>query len=347
MHKGFWLLIFFILGALLFCYTLREVGVEGVVSFLSMLKAWQALLIFWVLFTSVVLIGGYKWWLIVGSDKKDGAKLSKMTIAKLIGYSISYVTPSSLIGGEPAKVLYLKQETKLSTSRIISSIILDELMVFSLIIMVFFMGLFFLLIYMHLSWMTEIIGLGLVGGAMLAFLLIMRRVKKVSAERGLLKTIAERFFLNRLRVVRDNMGALDEIENDIKDFFHKPKKELMKIFIIALFEFGALLSVAWLILAFLGVRLDITRLFVVRSVIDFSGFFPLPASLGTLEATEAFAVGSLGLDSAVGVAFSLIWRGLNLVLSACGLAVFMFIQFKFLSRKFVRLAEILAEKIKK
>ncbi len=347
MRKGFWLLIFFILGAILFCFTLRGVGIEGVVSILSMLKGWQAFLVFLVLCSSVIVIGGYKWWVIIGLHNKEDVKLSKVMIAKLIGYSISYVTPSSLIGGEPAKVLYLKQETKLSTSRIISSIILDELILFFFIVTVFFMGLFFLLIYLHLSWLAEIIGLGLVAVAISAFLLIIRKARKVASGRGLLRTVAERLYLNKLRVVRENMEALDEIEADVKVFFHRPRKELAKIFAIALIEFSALLLTAWLILAFFGVRLDITRLFVVRSTIDLSGFFPLPASLGTLEVSQAFVLNSFGISSATGVAFSLIWRGLNLVLSGFGLMIFMIMQFHFLAKRIIVLFEVLMEKIRK
>ncbi|MBU1045687.1 flippase-like domain-containing protein [Patescibacteria group bacterium] len=347
MRRGFWLLIFFILGAVLFYFTLRGVGIEGVVSILSMIKSWQALLTFLVLFLSVVIIGGYKWWLIVGLNKKEKVKLSRIMIAKLIGYSISYVTPSSLVGGEPAKVLYLKQETKLSASRIISSIILDELMLFFFIIMIFFMGVFFLLIYLHLSWLAEIIGLGLIAGAISICLLIVRKARKVALEKGFLRTVAERLFLNKLKIIKQNMGALDEIESDIKNFFRRPKKELMKIFVVAVMELSSLLLTAWLILAFLGIRLDITRLFVVRSMTDVSGFFPLPASLGTLEISQAFVLGSFGMSSAAGVAFSLIWRGLNLVIAACGLIVFMFIQFKFLGKKIIALVEILTEKVEK
>ncbi|MBU3964621.1 flippase-like domain-containing protein [Patescibacteria group bacterium] len=347
MRKGFWLLIFFILGAVLFYFTLRGVGIEGVVSILSMIRAWQTLLAIFILFTGIVIIGGYKWWMIIHLNKKEDAKLSRVMIAKFIGYSISYVTPSSLVGGEPAKVLYLKEETKLSTSRIISSIILDEIILFFLIIMVFFMGIFFLLIYMHLSWLAEIIGLGLMAGAISAILLIICKTRKMASGKGLFKTFAERFYLNKLKIIKQNMGALDEIERDIIKFFRRPKKELIEIFILAIMELSALLLAAWLILAFLGVRLDITRLFVVRSMTDVSGFFPLPASLGTLEISQAFVFVGLGMDSAVGVAFSLIWRGLNLIMAACGLIVFMFIQFGFLKKRIIVFIETLTDKIKK
>ncbi|TRZ81899.1 UPF0104 family protein [bacterium] len=347
MRKNIWLLILFILGVVLFFFTLKGVGIKGVISSLSVIRGWHALLTFLVLFASVVIIGGYKWWAIIGLHNQEDVKLSKVMIAKFIGYSISYVTPSALIGGEPAKVLYLKQKTKLSTSRIISSIILDEIMLFFLIAMVFFMGLFFLLIYMHLSWLAEIVGLGLMTGIISAFFLIIHKARKVASKKGLLKTIANGLYLNKIKIVRENMEALDEIENDVKRFFHRPKKELAKIFIMALMEMSSLLLSVWLVLLFLGVRIDIAQLFVVRSMIDFSGFFPLPASLGTLEVTQAFVLNSFGMKSAVGVAFSLIWRGLNLAIAACGLIVFMFMQFNFLKNKVIRLSKILTEKIKK
>ncbi|MCX6738097.1 MAG: lysylphosphatidylglycerol synthase transmembrane domain-containing protein [Candidatus Parcubacteria bacterium] len=347
MRRWIWFLIFFILGAILFYFTLREVGIAGVIAILSTLKGWQVPLLLLVLLSGPVIIGSYKWRMIIGNDKGKKVRLSKLMIARIIGYSISYVTPCSFMGGEPAKVLFLKQETNIPVSRIISSVILDELMFFSITTMVFFVGVFFLLIYLHLSWLAEIIGISILAAAIIALFLIIRKAKKVSSEKGLFKTLAEKLYLTKISIVKDNMGALDEVEEEMKLFFHRPKKQLAMIFLVVILELSAVLFTSWLTLYFLGTRLDITRLFVVRSMTDLSGFIPLPASLGTLEATQALAFSGITGNPATGVAFSLVFRGLNLVISAFGLAIFAWIQLRYLCVKVVYCFQKLKRKIKK
>ncbi len=85
----------------------------------------------------------------------------------------------------------------------------------------------------------------------------------------------------------------------------------------------------------MGKAIGIQKTLAVKSVADLSSIIPLPAGLGSLEISQAYAFQVLGFDLASGVAFSLILRGLSLVIATIGLLMLGWMQMKFFAKDIV------------
>jgi len=335
MRKGFVTFILLVIGIALFIFTLRTVGLSQVKEALFLLSFWELALSFIVLFLGIVFIGALKWWIIMKASSEKVPSFSKTFFIKWIGGSISYLTPAALFGGEPVRFYILKKDSNLSSSRIVSSIILDKLILVLISSIYFFIGIFFLLIYLDLSWLREIILFGFLFLIMLAFWYLLRTARKISSEKRLFILLMERLYLNKLKFVKKHQEKISQIEKEIVDFFKLPKKRIFQIIFLAALEVAFVLGACWMIIFFMGQRLEIPKLFAIKSIVDLSYVIPFPAALGSLEISQAFVFQILGSSLAAGVAFSLILRGLNLIIAFLGLCILGYLQIKFFSKRII------------
>ena len=333
MRKAIVFLILLGLGIVLLVFTLRNIGVSGVIESLHMLSGPESVIVFLVLLLGQIVVGAMKWKTIIGKTKDKGLKFSKIFLARWAGFGVSFVTPAALLGGEPVRFLILKQGSKLETSKIISSIILDKLLFVFAGACYFFTGIFFLLIYLDLSWLMLAVGLGILLAAMIAFWLLLRKARKISKEKGLSLTIVERLYLNKLKIIKKNQAALGAIEAEMRKFFRSSR--LPKVLVMSFMEVSIVVFGCWLILFFAGLTLEIPKLFAIKSMSDLSYSLPFPAALGTLEISQAFVFGVLGFSLAMGVAFSLVLRGLNLAIALLGLLILSWLQIKFFKQRII------------
>jgi len=338
MKKGIILLILLLAGIILFTITLRQVGLTAVADALSLLSLGEILIVLGVLFTSLVIIGTFKWFVILGKYKGKNAFWT-LFIAKWVGFSISHVTPAALLGGEPARYLIVKNETKIESSYIVSSILLEKLSLMLVFVVIFFAGLFFILTYINLTWLTHILGiLFIIAGAITAFR-IFKRVKKISGEGGFLHFITKKLRLNKIGLIKDNIATMDEVEANMRDFFRNHKDRVLRLFLLSILEAAVMLFSYWLIMYFSGVNLSVPKLVAIRSMVDASYMTPVPAGLGILELVQTYVFQAIGLTSAKGVAFSLIFRGLNLFIASIGIAIFAWMQVKYWGRQLLEKVE--------
>ena len=147
MHKALSVIILLALGVALFIFTLKTVGVAQVGKALSLLNFWESLLSLIVLFLAVTFFGAWKWKIIMDNSMKKEVvpKFSKVLLIKWIGYSVSYITPATLFGGEPVRFFLIKRNGNGPSSSISSSIILDKLTLILVSSIFFFLGSFFFL----------------------------------------------------------------------------------------------------------------------------------------------------------------------------------------------------------
>jgi uncharacterized membrane protein YbhN (UPF0104 family) len=104
---------------------------------------------------------------------------------------------------------------------------------------------------------------------------------------------------------------------------------------LAATEVALVLAACWLIVFFMGQTLKVPKLFAIKSIVDLSYVVPFPAALGSLEISQAFVFQALGFSLATGVGFSLILRGLNIIIAFLGLLVLACFQFKLLGKRIV------------
>lgn len=333
MRRYLIIFLLFALGAALFVYTLRDVGLSQISAALASLSGTNLFLVFLAIFTGVIIIAAFKWRMILGTDGKRPIRFYKIFLARLVGYGISYVTPVAFLGGEPASFYMLKEETKFSSARIIGSLIIDKLIFFLATTIFFFVGLFFMLFYLNLSWLMEFICAGLLLLMIFAFWIVLRGIGEVSSGKGFFITFAERFYLNKLKIIKNNRDKLGEIEEEMRAFFKGSKKRILQVFFLAIVELFFVLLSCWLTAFFLGAKMSIPKIFAIKSMLDLSYALPLPAGLGTLEMGQAFLFQTVSSNATTGVVFSLIIRGLNLVISFVALLFFGGVQVKLITRR--------------
>jgi len=304
------------------------VGIEAVKDAVFMFSYPQLAFILLIIAASYVFMGSLRWRNIMRAIDAPMPSFSKLLLVKLVGFSLSYVTPAALFGGEPARFFILKTDDDKKNSALIASILLDKLLQFLSCACFFFAGILVLLIYLNLSFLGNMIIAGAVVLTVLLFIYVGRRIKRVSKEEGFFIYIIRKLYLNKLKSIKKMAPRLGEVEAEMREFFRKPKKYIVKTVLFTFLEVTLVLISFWLIIFFMGHVLTIPKVLVIRSMTDLSSVIPFPAALGTLEVTQAFVFESFGLGAATGVALSLIFRGVNLVLAFVGLIVFLCLQIR-------------------
>jgi uncharacterized protein (TIRG00374 family) len=332
----FWIIsLFFVLGLVLFIFSLKSVDLARVTSALASLFPWRFFIVFPLIFLAVIVVDTLKWRVIIKSEFLAPPSFLKILGARLVGFSVSYLTPSVFFGGEPFRVYLIKGENDFPTEKAISTVILDKLILFSVSFVFFFLGIFFLFYYLNFPLVVDVF-LFLVGLLIgVSVFVLYSKLKKTSFKKGVLVAVLERLYLNKLKAISNNQEKIREVEREIFLFFDKKRKETFRVMGFSFLEVSLLFLSYWLVVYFLGENLDFFQLFAINSMVYLAYFIPFPAALGSFEVAQAFAFGVFGLNPGSGVAFSLIVRGINLIISALGIGVLVWMEIKLLFQKII------------
>ena len=88
---------------------------------------------------------------------------------------------------------------------------------------------------------------------------------------------------------------------------------------VSLLGWLLLIGEFWLMFNFLGLRLNLAQVAALLIAARFAILLPLPGGLGTLEASQVFALSMLGLNPAIGISAMLLIRGRDMLLGGLGL----------------------------
>ena len=95
--------------------------------------------------------------------------------------------------------------------------------------------------------------------------------------------------------------------------------ELLSASILTLIIWATILAEFWLIVYFLGMRLNLQELITAVTASRLAFLFPLPAGLGALEASLVFAFRILGLKGELGLSTAIVIRVRDIIFIAVGL----------------------------
>lgn len=246
--------------------------------------------------------------------------LWRFFLARQAGEALNYTTPTAYIGGEPIKALVLKKRYGVNIIDGLSSVVIAKTslflskVIFLLIGIILAFGLFKFngLVASGILW-TFIGVLGL-----LVFFILLQR--KGLFTLGL--KMARRFKLSEM--FEDKKAHLEEIDQAIKNFYLKEKFRFFGSFIFHLLGWIAGLIEVYIILYFLGFRVDWVKAFVIEVFLKTanSAFFFVPAALGVQEGAGYAVLAALGLGGGVGVALSIVKRIREIAWAGFGLFIF-------------------------
>ncbi len=283
-----------------------KVGWHDIVEPLFLLDEWKLLVLILLTFF-IVFVKVFKWQFVL---KALGCKIALKDIfgAWLAGSALNYLTPVALLGGEVAMIAGLKQKRpNLSLIDSNTSVVIVRVLNFTATILVLALGIFLFL--GRVSSLPEDISITLALFTIsiltaLAFFYY-RSFKKESIISWLTRLLERIFGINQ--------DAALKVESRTFRFFQQANSNMWKGLGLSMFiALLGILRVALIIFFLTNAFFSFSDILSVSAFMHLAYIAALPATFGSLEASEIFAFSSLGLSSALGTAFSLILRAAEL-----------------------------------
>jgi uncharacterized protein (TIRG00374 family) len=304
-------LLSFLVGIILFWAVIRFVGWQEIKKSVLVFSGWQGLLILFLTFVWVLVIN-WKWKEIL---KGEGVNLPFFSILRpgLIGFSLMYLAPTFILGGEIFRGYILNKNHSISWAKGMASVFIDRILDWTTNLLVVFFGMSFFLL--KISLLPKRLGI-ILGSVFLFWLVGIAFFYAMVFKR---ESIA-RFILRFINYKGQSSEPL-EIEKEIFNFFKLKSVQFWKALGLTFLEEGIMLLRIWILISFFGKSISF---FVALSI---SGFYylatmiPIPASLGVQDILQVFAFKALGLGANVGIAFTLIIRAAEVIVALVGVGL--------------------------
>ena len=309
-------LIALTVGLFLFWFIVRKAGWERLSEALVFLISLKGLLV--VLLTLIIgVISILRWKLIL---RAQGFDLRAKDLGQLwaVGFTVSYLSPVALFGGEAFRIYLTKKKFNLSWEKSAASVVIDKILDGTLFLMFLIVGILAFLFYGYFpSKMTAslvfLIILGL-GGLLLLFYF------KAMNRESVLEWFLKLFGVRKEKIKNNKNGKIIfDTEKEIISFFSPKKKAFWEGLGLSFLRYFLLFFRVALIIFFLKEGIEPSKVLAIYGFTNLALLVPLPAGLGSLEAASAFSFKVLGLGFATGTIFGMVWRGADLVLCALGL----------------------------
>ncbi|MFH1597671.1 MAG: lysylphosphatidylglycerol synthase transmembrane domain-containing protein [Patescibacteria group bacterium] len=313
----------FVLGIIIFVIVLRNADVEEIITHLekvSFLKVVGLVLL------SIFIFCFYAFNLKTVL-RSYGARINfvKVTILRLIGDSVSYVTPVMYIGGELMSAYILKKDHDLPFSKGMASIVLDKMISLTVTIFYLVVGIIIFIVY-FVEDIKILIPTIIVLVASVGFLAFFYR--KTWRNQGLLFSLLKVFGLHKIKFFSNSKENIDQFDYQLHYFFKYRRRYFFYALAIIFTATVVTIGEYKLILYFLGIDMSLLNIILLRVIFIASTAVPIPGGLGTVEAGQAGYFSLIGLGASTGVSFILIIRFLQLINVSVGLVMLSIYGFK-------------------
>jgi glycosyltransferase 2 family protein len=307
------LAIYLLLVVLLY-FALRNAPFSEIWNALRQLQLWQIGVLL-VINAGVILAMTARWWVIVRAENPSIPFLPLIRY-RLAVFGLSYFTPGPQVGGEPLQIYYLKQNHGLTFARATSAVIMDKLLEFLANFILIGVGL------------TAAIRVGMVPGSgtqalgslvpMVAILvwpiihlilLYQGRYPISSVLRAAAPLIGTPAWV-RLIIVSERMAA---------SFTRRKLTALLTALFFSIAAWTGMALEYFLMADYLNAYLSFEQILAALTAALLAFLMPLPGGLGALEASQVYALTSLGFAPALGISLSLIMRARDILNGGLGL----------------------------
>jgi len=331
MQKIIFCLISLFLGLLLLIFSIQQAGVSSVLKIVSLFPPSIILVVFVINFTAICLIGSMRWKIIIESQNTHKISFLKILAAKLAGFTVSYITPSAFIGGEPVRAYMIKEENNCSWEKSFASVVIDQAIYFFTLFLFMIIGFLFLADHFLLP-RSIFYGFGTIVILSIAvlYLFYLRLINENPEEHGFFIFIIKTLRLDKIKFIKNKEENINKMERIILQFFRHKKSALLKAFVLAVLETMCCLAIVWIIALYLGTAVDFIHSVSIFFMIALANFVPIPGSIGSFEAALTFIFDLLGFEKSNGFVLSLIFRLINIMLVSIGFAVLIYFEIKML-----------------
>lgn len=310
-----WTWLIWLAAPVVIYLTLRTIPLQSLGEVFSRVKLWQIAAL---LGANLLIFGLFvlRWSRILSALE---VRIPFMALVgyRLAGFGVSYFTPGPQFGGEPLQIYLLKRRQGVNTAAAISSVFFDKLLEL-------LANFTFLVVGLVVAALGGVLR-GQVGPwvwAAVGVIFIFPVGNLIALSRGLrpLTWLIERLrgWL-RLRLLDKAAEHVGQAEGLIAEFCQTQPWALAQVLVISVLVWLASVAEFWMMLNFLGAPANLVETISMLVAARLAFLLPIPAGLGTLEASQILAVQAVGFAPAVGVAASLVIRARDVTLAALGL----------------------------
>ncbi|MCB8977418.1 MAG: flippase-like domain-containing protein [Ardenticatenaceae bacterium] len=307
-YKWIWRAGIWLAAGLLLWLVVRSVPLREVGRLLADLHGWQ-LGVLVLLNGLVLLVLNGRWWALLrglGYQLPFAALLGH----RLAAFGVSYFTPGPHFGGEPVQVLLLERQHGVPRSVAIAAVSLDKTV--ELLLNFGFLA-FGVLLVLQTGLLGEVVEGQTAVWTLLLLLppalylwLIWRGRRPVS---WLLWAVKWQKWYTAVADSEAQMNALCQ---------QNPGALLGAVALSAL-GWALMIAEFYAMVSFLGAPLTLAQLIALLTAARVAYLLPLPGGLGTLEASQVWALELMGFNPAIGLSLSLLIRLRDVSLGLLGL----------------------------
>lgn len=271
--------------------------------------------ILFVINVAVILAMAARWWIIVHADNPS-VPFWPLVKYRLSVFGLSYFTPGPQVGGEPLQVFYMQRNHGVSLARATSAVIMDKLLEFLANFILIGVG---ITAALRAGVISQNGTQGLGSLIPLAVILVWPVVHLILLYRGrypisgLLRAAAP-IIRNpnwvRLIIVSERMAA---------SFTRKKLPALLIALFFSMLAWAGMAAEYFLMASFLKTDLSFEQTLAALTAALFAFLMPLPGGLGALEASQVYALTSMGYAPAIGISLSLLMRARDILNGGIGL----------------------------
>ena len=304
-----------VIGFLLFLLLIYKIGPGQIWENIKKLT-WQKFLILFFLRFLYYILRTINWKIIYEKYERK-APFAHLFAARIAGDSISYLTPSAQLGGEPVRAMLVKSSDKRKS---FASVIVDKTIEILTIILFIIIGVTIAIAQIPMPGQYKFIFIAFMLAATLFGLFLLFKQKQ-----GFFIWIINA--LGKIKIkskfIEKNRAKIKEIDNYISDFSRDHKKSFFIVFLLYSFVFLFWTTEIYLALLFIDAEgITFLKSFLILTLGSLVVLLPtIPASLGIYEVTYVTIFVLLGLGVNVGMTLTLIRRLLVLIWAGAGLLI--------------------------
>ncbi|MDD9954145.1 MAG: lysylphosphatidylglycerol synthase transmembrane domain-containing protein [Candidatus Woesearchaeota archaeon] len=318
-----WAYSIILLGLAAMIYITWKVGFWDIVDALTNANP---VFLFFFLLTSVLIaiMLTYKWQLILHAQGHH-IPYRRLFAYRMVGYSVSYLTPTTHVGSEPIRA-YLLNRDGIPLNDSLSNVIIDKSIELVTHIAFFFIGAMVIANSILVEKTTKYIVLSLSFAMMLLMGLF---IAGILSEKQMFVAAFRFFRLHKIKKIAHIEENLQEIEEQIEYFYRHKRMYFRSIIVIILVLWVLMFFEYRFALLMLGHEATVVQIFLILTGVGIAYSIPIPAAMGVLELGQISAAKVLQLSTATGVALAFIIRARDLIWSVLGFVYILYYKFNF------------------
>ncbi len=297
--------LFFVVGLLLFMLLINQFGIKNIFSNIEKTGWWIIPIIG--VWAFVYLLNAWAWSLVIKSFRHKISFRDVFSIS-LSGFAINYITPVVNLGGEPYKILALKEHIGMNSS--VSSVVLYSMLHFLSSFVFWFLAIVLAVISLPLTHELQFIFGGLFLFTILGVWFFYSRHKK-GVFNSLIVLIAKLPFTSKIsEKLKLKETSLQKIDNQIIELYTKQRGTFyMSLLLEVIARIVASVEFIFILRA-VGITITLEDAIYINafSSLMLNLFFFIPMGLGIREGSLFLIMGGLNITSVIGVYIGLINR---------------------------------------